>query len=238
MMAEINQALDEALGILETLTDPNGRPGLSSSNLYFQAVAAARKGRAALARLAARPRTPFIRSTCSGIVFDLANPTPEMVARGDIAWHLSMDNRWGGNLQLPYNVAHHSVLVARAMPVPQWRIYGLLHDAPEAYTGDLITPLKDMLIASGFDFRDIEDRILAAILAHFNLPPMTPQIAAAVHEADQLLLATEYRDVVRAQIPTWMPAATPLPGRIEPLDSDASYARFLSELDIHMREVA
>ena len=39
------------------------------------------------------PRTPFIRSTCSGIAFDLANPTPEMVEPADIAWHLSMINR-------------------------------------------------------------------------------------------------------------------------------------------------
>jgi len=235
---EINQALDEALGILETLTDPNGAPGVSSANLYFQAIAAARKGRAALARLAVEPRTPFIRSTCSGIAFDLANPTPDMVEPADIAWHLSMINRWGGNLIMPYNVAHHSVLVARAIAVPQWRIYGLLHDAGEAYITDLITPLKAMIGQGGFDVETAEQRIVDAVLRRFDLPPMTPEIAAAVHEADQLLLATEYRDVVRSQIPTWMPPATPLPDRIEPLDSDASYALFLSELDTHMREVA
>lgn len=237
-MLRTEQALDEALGILETLTDPDGHPGVSSANLYFRAVAAARKGRAALRSLGRDAIRPFIRSTWSGIAFDLANPTPEMVEPRDIAWHLSMDNRWGGNLRLPFNVAHHSVLVARTIARPDWRIYGLLHDAPEAYTGDLIAPLKEMIIASGFDFRAIEDRILAVILQRFGLPPMTPEIARAVHEADQLLLATEYRDVVRSQIPDWAPAAKPLPGRIEPLGAEQSCAAFLSELEIQMRGAA
>src|SRR5690606_27264624 len=124
-MTEINQALREALDILEILTDPDGNPGISSSHLFFRAVAAARVGRSALraARDGAEYRGNFVRSTCSGIAFDLADPRPEMVDPRDIAWHLSMINRWGGNLTTPYNVAHHSVLVARAIPVPQWRIY-------------------------------------------------------------------------------------------------------------------
>lgn len=177
----------------------------------------------------------FIRSTCSGIAFDLANPTIDMIEPADIAWHLSMINRWCGNLQAPYSVAQHSVLVARAMVNPAWRIYGLLHDAGEAYTGDIITPLKQMITLGGFDIVGAEHRIFATVLQRLGLPSMTAEIAQAVHEADQQALAAEYRDVVASQIVSWTPAATPFADIVRPINCDAAYALFLSDLDIHLQ---
>lgn len=176
----------------------------------------------------------FIRSTCSGVTFDLANPTPEMIVPADIAWQLSMVNRWCGNLRLPYSVAQHSVLVARGIERPEWRIYGLLHDAGEAYTGDIITPLKRMIQLGGFDIVGLEHRIFATVLLALDLPPMTREIAEAVHEADQRALAAEYRDIVRSRIPDWTPTAEPFTELVEPIDCDAAYALFLAEMDIHL----
>lgn len=179
----------------------------------------------------------FIRSTCSGIAFDLANPTPAMIDPADIAWHLSMINRWCGNLRLPYSVAQHSVLVARAIERPDWRIYGLLHDAGEAYTGDIISPLKQMIQLGGFDIVGAEHRIFATVLVRLGLPPMTAEIAQAVHEADQQALAAEYRDVVGSQISGWSPSATPFHDTVVPVNCDAAYAMFLHELGVHLSAV-
>lgn len=79
--------------------------------------------------------------------FDLLAPTAEMVDAEDIAHALSRLNRFSGHTHgEPYSVAHHSMLVADLLASwgapPEVVREGLLHDAPEAYYGDLVSPLK------------------------------------------------------------------------------------------------
>ena len=82
--------------------------------------------------------------TGSGRLFDLYNPSREMVDIEDIANSLSKTCRWNGNIPDFYSVAQHSCLVAWLAPAPL-AFAALMHDAAEAYTGDIIRPLKKCL---------------------------------------------------------------------------------------------
>lgn len=87
----------------------------------------------------------------SGEYVDLLNPDPAKIHAPDIAHHLGMLCRYGGGVSRFYSVAEHSVLVADLL---EWQgqpsevvLAGLLHDAAEAYVGDMIAPLKFALRA-------------------------------------------------------------------------------------------
>ncbi|HQP24038.1 MAG TPA: hypothetical protein PLP16_02645, partial [Smithellaceae bacterium] len=86
-------------------------------------------------------KEPVCIHTFSGIAFDLLDPKPEMILVEDIVHSLSLINRFNGAAKFPYSVAQHSLYVAGLLP-PELKLQGLLHDAPEAYVGDMVSPLK------------------------------------------------------------------------------------------------
>jgi hypothetical protein len=53
---------------------------------------------------------------------------------------LAKNNRYVGRTAEPWSVAAHSVLVSRLCPHKKEQAWGLLHDAHEAFIGDIITP--------------------------------------------------------------------------------------------------
>lgn len=102
--------------------------------------------------------------TRSGKLFDYTTPTTDMVELDDIAHALSNLCRFTGHCDRFYSVAEHSVLVSRLVP-DDLALGGLLHDAAEAYCGDVNSPLKSMLGT----YRAIEARITAVIEAKFKV---------------------------------------------------------------------
>lgn len=87
----------------------------------------------------------YIRSAPSGARVFITEPE-ETAASGavrieDIAHALSQVCRFGGHTRRHYSVAQHCVLVSRLVD-PEDALWGLLHDAPEAYMGDLVGPFK------------------------------------------------------------------------------------------------
>ena len=142
----------------------------------------------------------YIQTKC-GVKFCLTSPRPSDVRTLDIAWALSRINRFGGHTQRPYSVAEHSVLVSKLV-APEHRVAALLHDAAEAYIGDIVGPLKAMLP----EIASIEQRIHEAVCARFGVSAEIPEV---VHEADRVALATEATQLLAAGL-TWDCGAEPL----------------------------
>lgn len=139
--------------------------------------------------------------TVSGIPFDLLDPKPDMVRVDDIAHALSRIVRFNGHTSgEPYSVAHHSMLVADLLASwgapPAIVREGLLHDAAEAYYGDIVSPLKRAMVAGISrdisDFETVADRIDEVVRKTLGLPPMQSQL---VTRADLVALAIERRDL-------------------------------------------
>ncbi len=102
--------------------------------------------------------------TNSGNMFDLSDPTPEMIKIEDIAHALSHICRYTGHVKEFYSVALHSLIVSEIVPA-EFALEGLLHDAAEAYLNDISAPLKTLLP----DYRDIETRVESVIAKKFQL---------------------------------------------------------------------
>lgn len=146
--------------------------------------------------------------TVSGRAFWPLDPRPEDISIRDIAHALGMICRFGGHTKRFYSVAEHSWHVSHIVP-PEHALSGLLHDATEAYIGDMIRPLKNQVQ----QFADVEDNVWSAICVKFHLPyGMDPSIKAA----DNAILLTE-RDQLLAKPPIpwhWAEGLTPAPRKL------------------------
>lgn len=124
--------------------------------------------------------------TRSGQVVDLLAPSPHSIKLTDIAMHLSRIPRFNGATLRTWSVADHSLLVADLIGPeyePELALAALLHDAHEAYVGDIIQPLKMALDTNhptdagtvshsgAYDLRMITQRLDAAVARAFGLDP-------------------------------------------------------------------
>jgi hypothetical protein len=146
--------------------------------------------------------SPFIQ-TYTKRKFYVLDPKPEQVSIEDIAHALSMVCRFTGHVSRFYSVAEHSVRVSRRVMEltgdPRQSLWGLLHDASEAYIADVSRPLKHTDAMS--QYRAAEVQVQDAILERFGLSVIPPY---AVHTADLELLATEARDLMSPLVDGWM----------------------------------
>lgn len=141
------------------------------------------------------PDTPWMQTTSWRRVSLLA-PTADMIDLDDIIGSLQRQVRFTGHGRDPWTVARHSTVVARIVAGEGWDDQtvrtALLHDATEAYVGDLSRPLKQSLrLLAGADKSPldiIEDRLWAAICERFDLIYDMP---AAVKWADNVALGIE-----------------------------------------------
>lgn len=131
--------------------------------------------------------------TSSGGKFWPLDPRVEDFNIGDIAHHLSMICRYGGAVQSFYSVAEHSILVSHYVP-PEYAKEALLHDASEAYVGDLIRPLKHQPEMAAF--REAEDRIYPLVMEAFGVVS-TEESRKVISFVDDQIIADEVRALMR-----------------------------------------
>ena len=135
--------------------------------------------------------------TYTGKMFDVFDPDPNEIDIFDIAHHLSLMTRFNGGCQWHYSIAQHSILCAdRSKDYHYQRpseeklaLALLMHDAAEAYVGDIVRPIKRTLT----DFAVIENGVMDAINTRFDLPPVAEirGYKNAVTEVDNRMLVTE-----------------------------------------------
>lgn len=170
----------------------------------------------------------LIRTYPTGTLVDLEHPSPDVIFLEDVAHALSMACRYAGHVANFYSVAEHCLLVERLgcgdvalpaeMAASRWaffmvdeagvpvvgrreRLSFLLHDAAEAYLGDVTSPLKSLLP----DYRSIEGRWQEVIEVKYGLSSDL-RLAEVVQWADHLARELEQALLTRVGA---------LPGRLD-----------------------
>ena len=164
--------------------------------------------------------------TAGGRFVDLLDPRPETIHLDDIAHGLALTCRFVGQCRGFYSVAEHSVRVSRVCD-PLDALWGLLHDADEAYLPDLPRPLKGHVP----DFSAIKARMTAAVVERFDLARRTlsgttTEEPLSVIRADGTLLATEGRDLMPPGWAYWNLLYPPLDEEIVPWPRGHAEAMF------------
>ncbi len=162
-------------------------------------------------------------------------PRPEEVFIEDIAHALALINRYTGHSREPLSVAQHSVMVSQIVP-EKLALYAVLHDAAEAYIGDMSRPLKECLLVTGYVNVEhaLERPVLKAITTRFGLTAFEKLRAKgrrAIKAADDCLLATECRDLIAPLDPgwgKWLNEIKPLSELIVPWGWRDAEAKFLA----------
>jgi len=147
--------------------------------------------------------------THSGRMVHFLSPQVDQIAFADIAWALSRASRYNGHTQgeHPYSVAQHSVWVAFVTQHyfdadKATTLQALFHDAHEAYTGDMATPLKS--IPGVFEnIKPIEHRLQCAIHAALDIPEPTGADLITIKQADQFALAVEAHHLMYSNGKGW-----------------------------------
>lgn len=168
-------------------------------------------------------------TTYTGKKFYPVTPKPEDVCIEDIAHALSNVCRFGGHCRSHYSVGQHSVLVSHILAPhgKQVQFYGLMHDATEAYVGDMVRPLKQSLP----DYQVVEERVWEAICEKFNIISILPPV---VKWADNIALMTERRDIIHPCPDEWIIRPEdypPMPFRVVPFPPEKSEALFLEHFE-------
>lgn len=157
------------------------------------------------------------------------DPRPEEICIEDIAHALSNLCRFTGHTRTFYSVAEHSVRVSWACDLNS-ALWGLLHDASEAYLCDISSPMK-----RSSDFGQLylraEVKLMAAICQKYNLAESCP---AVVKICDARMLVTERRDLMGECDREWRAidtAVKPYGGRIIPVSPETAEREFLTRFE-------
>ena len=172
--------------------------------------------------------------TYTGKVFDFWEPTPDMFCIEDIAHALAIQNRYNGHTTQPYSVAEHCVRMSFTEDgLPGDPLTNLLHDAAEAYVGDVASPQKRYLVyvvgQESQSFAAQEESILRLIHRALGLDRL-PFTGELTRGADLIMLATEVRDLMppTTLFDDYLAGAKPLVNEIYPWEWFRAEQEFLN----------
>ena len=151
----------------------------------------------------------------------------EAVEIEDIAHGLAFQCRFNGQTKAFYSVAQHSLLVASMLPT-HLKLAGLLHDAAEAYVGDMVKPLKIYIP----QYERIERQVGRVIHQVFGLENVDN---IAIKRADLVMLATEKRDLMPNSTEPWkvIEGYPRMKERIKPMGPEEAKADFLKAFSVY-----
>ncbi len=141
----------------------------------------------------------------SGAVLDFLDPRSSGFTIDDIAHGLSLICRYAGQCDRFYSVAEHCLHVSDV--AIGYEYAALMHDAAEAFVGDVTRPLKQLLPT----YKRIEADVERAIFERFNVPYPLP---AAVKLADLSVLAAEQGQIMPRGTNAWALAEGIAPAEI------------------------
>lgn len=147
--------------------------------------------------------------TYTGRRFWPIDPRPDEIDIADIAHALAHLCRYTGHVKRFYSVAEHSCYVYDYAPADD-SLWGLLHDATEAYIGDLARPIKKSAAGFGEAYQVAERRLQRAICVRFGLPLEMPE---SIHVLDDRVLETEARELMPPLGRSWT-GRRPIPGLV------------------------
>lgn len=178
---------------------------------------------------------------------DLLAPQPETIRLDDIAVSLSRQPRYNGHTHgmHSYSVAQHSVWCAGFVR-QRWgaparvMLHALLHDAHEAYTGDVPAPVK-AIPGVGEALRPVEDQLQRAIYQALGLREPTPAETELVRAADAMAYSAEAHQLFPERDARWQ--VQPPPGEVlatieTPWEADHARSMFLAWFHFLDREIA
>ena len=155
------------------------------------------------------------------------DPRPDEIEIEDIAHALAHQCRFAGHVRAFYSVAEHCVRASYQAP-PGLEKAALFHDAPEAYIGDLVRPLK--ATEFGKAYLVVEAKLAKAIGEKFGV--VIDPLPAEIEEVDRRMLVTEKRDLLAPPPKEWTYAqghnAKPYAVVIEPWGPIEAKMRFLT----------
>ena len=165
----------------------------------------------------------------SGRLFDFLDPHGSDFDIEDIAHGLAHVCRYAGQCRAFYSVAEHSILVADT--VGEFAFEALLHDAAEAFIGDVTRPFKQLLP----EYKRIETTVEDAIVERFGLDRRARD---EVKRADLRVLAAEQEQVMAPGCADWAVDAgvEPAPIVVRLLDPAAAKSAFLERYEHYLRE--
>lgn len=163
--------------------------------------------------------------TIEGEYFDFINPEKSRYSIEGIAHSLARLCRFTGHVPTHLSVAQHCVVVSELCSPPH-AFGALMHDAAEAFTGDLSGPLKRLLRTMSPAWDSVEQRVESDVMRRFGVPyPFHP----AIKLADMTALAWEQRDIRGAGHHDWSVTRgiEPPESKLVALERDEAEALFL-----------
>lgn len=156
----------------------------------------------------------------SGVWFDILDPGSCAFTIEDIAHGLAHTCRYAGQCRDFYSVAEHSLHVSNVCG--EGKLEALLHDAAEAFIGDVTRPLKQLLP----EYKRIEKAVERAVVERFGLMMPAP---AEIKEADLRVLAAEQAQIMAPSTSEWAQTSGvyPAPIRVEFMPPKAAKRAFL-----------
>lgn len=145
---------------------------------------------------------PPWQQTYSNEIVEMQGMNLDAIKIRDIAHALSMQCRFAGHIPKFYSVAEHSFCVSFNVPEPL-ALWGLMHDAAEAYITDIPTYVKNCVP----EIRHLEQYILSCIAIQFSLGRLS--IPPEVKEVDLRMLMTEKKQFYAKHVRDWEVDAEP-----------------------------